>query len=32
MVGDPSQDVREIYTAHLVQKRKTGAADPAAPS
>jgi hypothetical protein len=30
MVGDPSQDAREIYTAHLVQKRKTGAADPAA--
>src|SRR5215472_3030775 len=22
MVGDPSQDAREIYTAHLVQKRK----------
>jgi hypothetical protein len=30
MVGDPSQDAREIYTAHLVQKRKAGAADPAA--
>jgi hypothetical protein len=30
MVGDPSQDPREIYTAHLVQKRKAGAADPAA--
>jgi hypothetical protein len=29
MVGDPSQDAREIYTAHLVQKRKAGA-DPAA--
>src|SRR6516225_7442619 len=31
MVGDPSQDAREIYTAHLVQKRKAGAdaaADP----
>jgi hypothetical protein len=31
MVGDPSQDAREIYTAHLVQKRKAGA-DPAADS
>jgi hypothetical protein len=30
MVGDPSQDEREIYTAHLVQKRKAGAADSAA--
>jgi hypothetical protein len=30
MVGDPSQDAREIYTAHLVQKCKAGAADPAA--
>ena len=30
MVGDPSQDVREIYTAQLVQKRKARAADPAA--
>ena len=30
MVGDPSQDAREIYTTHLVQKRKAGAADPAA--
>jgi hypothetical protein len=30
MVGDPSQDAREIYTAHLVQKRKAAAADPAA--
>jgi hypothetical protein len=26
MVGDPSQDAREIYTAHLVQKRKAGGA------
>jgi hypothetical protein len=26
MVGDPSQDEREIYTAHLVQKRKAVAA------
>jgi len=30
MVGDPSQDVREIYTANLVQKSKAGA-DPADP-
>jgi len=30
MIGDPPQDAREIYTAHLVQKRKAGAADPAA--
>ena len=30
MVGDPSQDAREIYTAQLVQKRKARAADPAA--
>jgi hypothetical protein len=30
MVGDPSQDVRQIYTAHLAQKRRAGAptADP----
>ena len=27
MAGDPSQNAREIYTAHLVQKRKAGASD-----
>src|SRR5690349_11421012 len=30
MIGDPSQDAREINAAHLVQKRKARAADPAA--